>query len=188
MRRPRSACMEVRSIAPPTCASSACRQLPRAASSLQPPAPCSLLPAAHILIPAAHIRSLFHTHLSCNPLHTVHDFHEAVKLRRREEARCFFDLTPRVGIRLEVASAALEYGPYIALHIRRTDHYAVEVGVQVRACTFYLTTSLPPCLPASLPPYLPTSLLPYLPTSLLPHFLLPVTLVRRRLRNAEHGR
>lgn len=63
-------------------------------------------------------------------VHGVHDFHEAVKLRRREEARCFFDLTPRVGIRLEVASAALEYGPYIALHIRRTDHYAVEVGVQ----------------------------------------------------------
>ena len=73
-------------------------------------------------------------HSSCETaalgVHGVHDFHELVKLRRHEEARCFFDLTPRKAIRLEVASAALEYGTYIALHIRRTDHYAVEVGVQ----------------------------------------------------------
>ena len=51
-----------------------------------------------------------------------------MKMDREEEARCFTDLTPRADIRAGVARVVSSLGRFLALHIRRTDHYAAPLG------------------------------------------------------------
>jgi hypothetical protein len=61
--------------------------------------------------------------------HSAHDFHPAIKMRRQLETRCFADLHARMHIQAKVSRMVRHCGErFIALHIRRTDHYACEIG------------------------------------------------------------
>jgi hypothetical protein len=68
----------------------------------------------------------------------AHDFHPSIKGNWHEEQRCFADLRVRPEIEADVERIVRTCGPqFIAMHIRRTDHYALALGIHTTDEDFY---------------------------------------------------
>jgi hypothetical protein len=79
----------------------------------------------------------------------ANDYHERVKGMPCREALCWrlLEPTPEVAAQVEANVAACGCGPFIAVHVRRTDHYAVAMRRHAHDDAFVTFAQLPPHAP-----------------------------------------